>query len=71
MTSELKREVRAELNDHLRNFVAQANDYIDLYVEQAVRGRKAAAPRPANLHPCLAKLVREVTLDAAVAARRR
>lgn len=60
----LAERVRLELAEHLKDTCANAPAYIDGYVE-SMMARRATRPRETGLHPQMAKLVRELALDAA------
>jgi hypothetical protein len=65
LTSEALRELREHLNDAVRN----GPDYIRAYVDATLTPRRGTPLAP-DLHPCIAKLIRELVLDATAVDRR-
>lgn len=61
-------QVLSELGQHLEDADRYAAAYAKDYVASIMEG--GPTPRGTMLHPCVAKLVREVCLDAQVSARR-
>lgn len=60
-------QVLEELGQHLEDADRYGAEYARRYVESIVSG--GSPPSNRRLHPCIAKLVREVALDAQVQAR--
>lgn len=59
-----------ELAEHLRDGAAHGGVYVVEYAAYLTSPKRRMAPHPRGIHPLIARLVREIMLDAEVGQRR-
>jgi hypothetical protein len=69
--AEILARVSEEIEQQIISLERHGVVYAGAYAEKMTRGPHANPPRtPAGMHPLLAKMIRDATLDELVAARR-
>lgn len=58
-----------QLREHLEDAVRNGPDYVRAYVDATLSPRRMG-PQPRDIHPLVAKLIRELVLDCDVTQRR-